>query len=164
MKEVEFMQKRWDIVLTGIVVIAVGLFLALALGWLPIKAHIVLSGSMEPTIPTGSLVFSTTINPEKLEVADGLVFQVGGSVVTHRIVEIHTNSDNTREFVTRGDANNTNDATAINQNQVIGKVIGHIPIIGKILLFIQQNLLISTVIIVVTILGSSAIIERWKKS
>ena len=95
-----------------------------------IKSYVVVSGSMEPAIPVGSLVYSKEADPKTLEPGDVIVFyssnagQGGRSEgvipVTHRIVE---NNKVTGEITTKGDANEHNDLSAITYNNVEGKVI-----------------------------------------
>ena len=57
-------------------------------------------------------------------------------VVTHRIVSI--SADRT-EFVTKGDANNTEDEP-ISASQIIGQYSGRIPKVGDFALFLQKPL------------------------
>lgn len=108
------------------------------------SALVVLSGSMEPTIMTGEVI---VIHEESdYNVGDILTYRDGGVLVTHRIVE---KSDST--FVTRGDANNTNDAP-IKKSQAVGKTIFHIPYLGKAILFVQSPIgLVSVLIVLITL-------------
>ena len=67
--------------------------------------YTVVSGSMEPAIPTGSLVYVEHVAPEDIEEGDVIAFYDAvdvASVITHRVV---TNSTVMGEFVTKGDAN-----------------------------------------------------------
>ncbi len=90
------------------------------------KLLIVLSGSMEPQIKTGSLVI--TKSEKNYKVKDVVAFESSNNdLVTHRIEGI-TNAG----FVTKGDANNTTDPGEILNNQVKGKVIFTIPYLGRI--------------------------------
>ena len=111
------------------------LLIALVLGCLPLTVprvfglHIytVVSGSMEPAIPTGSLVYIGEVEPA--EVAEGEVIAFYGardsaSIITHRVVE---NRVVTGEFVTRGDANQTKDMNPVPYENVIGKVVRSVP-------------------------------------
>lgn len=102
-----------------------------------IKSYVIVSGSMEPAIPVGSLVYSKEADPKTLEPGDVIVFYSsnagqGGSTegvipVTHRIVE---NNKAAGEITTKGDANEHNDLSAVIYNNVEGKVIYHIPWLG----------------------------------
>nr|WP_317283096.1 signal peptidase I [uncultured Sellimonas sp.] len=51
----------------------------------------VLTGSMEPKYPVGSLIYVKEENPENLKVGDVITYRLSeDTVVTHRIVEINT--------------------------------------------------------------------------
>ena len=87
----------------------------------------VVSGSMEPELPVGSVVY---VKPTALgEVQEGevIAYQDGESVIVHRVV---TNRTSLGEFVTKGDANNTEDLTPIPYEAVIGRMETHIPMLG----------------------------------
>ena len=87
----------------------------------------VVSGSMEPPIPTGSLVYIRTMEPEKMQEGDVIAFYGArdqASIITHRVVE---NRAVMGEFITKGDANQTEDMTPIPYEHYIGKVVQTIP-------------------------------------
>lgn len=92
--------------------------------------RVVLSGSMEPTIPTGSLVF---VNLKKRDPKVGDVISYRRSdndeiTVTHRIVG--TAGDG---FITKGDANAENDFVTVYPDRIDGTVKAHIPWIGFVI-------------------------------
>ncbi|MCL5435666.1 MAG: signal peptidase I [Patescibacteria group bacterium] len=94
------------------------------------KTFVVLSGSMEPAIKTGSVV---VVWPEKeYKIGDIITF---GPVTktqppfTHRIVEIRVQSGSP-VYVTKGDANESKDQREVSQNSVLGKVVFNIPYLG----------------------------------
>lgn len=64
----------------------------------------IVSGSMEPIIRIGDLIFVSKVNPESLEVRDIVIFRHDGMIATHRIIEL-----NEENLVTQGDANNIYD-------------------------------------------------------
>ena len=97
------------------------------------QTYAIVSGSMEPEIPVGSIVYAKKAEPEEIEPEEIIVFYGGHDsavVVTHRVVE---NRKDEKEFVTKGDANAGNDVTPIAYNHLIGKVVFHLPGIGKYL-------------------------------
>lgn len=97
------------------------------------QTYAIVSGSMEPEIPVGSIVYAKAAEPEAVTPGDVIVFYGGhdsAAVVTHRVVE---NRKDEKEFVTKGDANADNDVTSIAYNYLIGKVVFHLPVIGKYL-------------------------------
>jgi signal peptidase len=98
---------------TCVMVLLAVIVAALALGprVLPFQTFYVRSGSMEPTLPVGSLAFYTPTESRDLHVGDVIVFRRPGGaheLVTHRIVRIETSTAGT-EFVTKGDANGVPD-------------------------------------------------------
>src|SRR5438445_7469167 len=74
------------------------------------QTYVVLSGSMEPTIHTGSVIVATAADPAALQVGDIVTFVRPGDEenVTHRIIEIK-GSPQGRSFVTKGDASGAPD-------------------------------------------------------
>lgn len=70
----------------------------------------IVSGSMEPSIPTNSLIFVEEVAPAKVKVGDVITFDAPGPTprVTHRVVE-RKMIDGAWFFTTRGDANDVND-------------------------------------------------------
>lgn len=84
---------------------------------------VVLSGSMEPTISVDELIIVKA--EPAYEVGDVIVYQTGRVPVVHRIVAMDGET-----VTTRGDANNTEDSP-VALSQVKGKVIAHIPHVGK---------------------------------
>ncbi|MEI8067516.1 MAG: signal peptidase I [Candidatus Shapirobacteria bacterium] len=101
-----------------------------------IKLFIVLSGSMEPTIKTGSLIFvRAEPNYQKNDI---ITFNNNQKIsTTHRIIEIK-NIDNKNIFTTKGDANNVADFKEINQDKIIGKKLFSIPYLGYLINFTQK--------------------------
>ena len=72
-----------------------------------LQSYAIVSGSMEPSFPVGSLVYAEPIEPEALAVGDVAVFWRNDEVVIHRVEE---NLYEDRELITRGDANEGIDA------------------------------------------------------
>ncbi len=87
-----------------------------------VGAAVVLSGSMEPEISVGDLLI--VAERKSYEVGDVVVYQDGRMAVTHRIVAITED-----EVITKGDANNTEDAP-ITVEQIKGEVVLAIPHAG----------------------------------
>ncbi|MBQ6390262.1 MAG: class B sortase [Eggerthellaceae bacterium] len=87
----------------------------------------VVSGSMEPEIPVGSAVFVKPATLGEVQEGEVIAYQDGESVIVHRVV---TNRTSLGEFVTKGDANNTEDLSPIPYEAVIGRMEAHIPQFG----------------------------------
>ncbi len=100
-----------------------------------ITTAVVISGSMEPNISVNDMVVVAKQKDYKAKEVITYVSE-GGSLVTHRIVEI------TKEgFITKGDFNNDIDTEApIAKENVVGKVILVIPGIGAVQEFIMTPL------------------------
>lgn len=99
---------------------------------------IVLSGSMYPEFDTGDMIFIQAIDPDTLQVGDVICFLEEETAVTHRIMEIQQEDGQTL-YITQGDANNTEDALPVSQNQVQGKYTGHyIAGAGNFAMFLQS--------------------------
>jgi signal peptidase len=119
------------VVLVAIAVAAAGLLLAQALGFKPMA---VLSGSMEPTYATGSIVFiDTNVDPESVTTGDTITYSLSGgdTVVTHRVIAI----DQAKKiFTTKGDANQDADGPVPFASMVGRTLAFYIPYAGSILL------------------------------
>lgn len=95
--------------------------------------YTITSGSMEPKIPTGSLVYVKAAEPQDVAPEDVIVFlggQDGGTVITHRVVE---NQEKDRVFITKGDANEANDVTPVPYERLLGRVERSVPVLGYFL-------------------------------
>ena len=92
--------------------------------------YVVQSGSMEPGIMTGDLLLTHT--QSRYEKNDVITFVDSSSrVVTHRIAAIETENES-EHYITKGDANPSNDNELIALKSVIGKVVLVIPKSGYI--------------------------------
>lgn len=90
-----------------------------------IRSYDVLTGSMDPAIPVGSMVF--TSREKQYSIGEIITFNRGDIAITHRIVGMKNG-----QFVTRGDANKAADPELVSQLNVIGKDSVIIPYLGKI--------------------------------
>lgn len=93
----------------------------------------VLSGSMSPDLPVGSVVIVRSVDPTSLRPGDVATYrQVGGSnLITHRIVAIdRTTTPNT--FTFRGDRNPVPDPTPVPASAIRGEVWFDVPFIGTL--------------------------------
>lgn len=137
-----------------IVLISVVAFL-LIISILPItgnfKTLVVLSGSMEPAIHTGSVVL---IKPEvNYRIGDIITFGKIGknqTPITHRVNDIRL-QEGKPIYITKGDANNAPDTKEVTPTEIQGKVIFSIPFIGYAIDFAKKPLGFMVIIIVPTI-------------
>lgn len=94
----------------------------------------VLTGSMEPEYPVGSLIYVKEKDPETLQVGDVITYRLSeDTVVTHRIVEIDTQA---QTVTTKGDANESNDGQPVAFDSIVGKAEYKVPYLG----FISMNI------------------------
>ncbi|HEY4527381.1 MAG TPA: signal peptidase I [Candidatus Paceibacterota bacterium] len=132
-----------------VLLLVAGLFLASLLP-IPgnIEVKIVKSGSMEPTIKTGSVVI---IKPESsYKVGEVITFGEDSKTrvpTTHRIVAVQTQNGQTM-YTTKGDANEDADTQVTPASEVIGKVLLDAPYAGFILDFARQPIGFTFLIII----------------
>jgi signal peptidase I len=87
----------------------------------------VVSGSMEPEMPVGSVLYVKPTGLESVAEGEGIAYQDVDAVIAHRVVY---NRPALGEFVTKGDANNMEDRKPVPYDAVIGRVEQHIPVFG----------------------------------
>lgn len=153
--------------LAAVLTVAVVGLLAITVGprVLPYQALVVRSGSMSPTIPTGSLVFYRKIEASKVKVGQVIVFNVPGRSgvrVTHRVHGIGTGPHG-RYFVTKGDANGAPDDWRIPAVGTGWVATFHVPEIGY-LLYALQSTIARLLLLVIPALALAAItlMEIWR--
>ncbi len=103
-----------------------------------IKPQIVLSGSMEPEISVGSLVYiSENIPPEEIQEQDVIAYRRGEQMqVLHRVIQV---DEKKKMFQTKGDANEKADPGMVDFSQYVGKEVFSIPYLGYGADFIQTG-------------------------
>jgi|AntDeeMetagen192_2_1112575.scaffolds.fasta_scaffold02259_3 signal peptidase len=123
----------------------------------------VLSGSMEPVIGTGSIVFVAETPPEQIHEQDVITYRDdGGNLVTHRVVEKHT-ADSSLRFETKGDANENRDPEPVYRGDVVGTVLFSIPFIGYVVGFGNTPAgYVTLVLVPVTLFIFNELWELWK--
>ena len=86
---------------------------------LGMKSFAVLSGSMEPKIPVGSIVFVDEVEPATIQTGDIITYNFSGNtMVTHRVVGVDIEN---QSIITKGDANEVEDGAPVAFAQVVGK-------------------------------------------
>lgn len=136
------LKKTWNSVTTIILVIVVILALLLAGARLVgLQVYTVLSGSMEPNYHVGSVIYVKEVDPATLKVGDPISFLISEkTVATHRIIEVlpDETDPNVIRFRTKGDNNDIEDTNPVHSNNVLGKVVGTIPLLGYVSNFVQN--------------------------
>jgi signal peptidase len=154
------------LILAFVAVVVVGL-LALTVGprIFPYQALVVRSGSMAPTIPTGSVVFYHKLSADKVKVGQIIVFNRPGQAgerVTHRVYKIETGPTG-KYFITKGDANGAADdwqVPAVGTGWVAGL---HIPVVGYVLADLQSTTARLLLLLIPAFgLGLITLTELWR--
>lgn len=127
-----------------LVLIYLIIFIPIIWGYKPL---VVISGSMEPTLKVGSLLYYHEKDINEFKENEILVYRAKKHTISHRIVEKLDYG-----FITKGDANATNDSIIVNNNQILGQgtewCIPYLGLYGdfiythKYILFITVSLLI----------------------
>ena len=125
-----------------------------------VSAYTIVSPSMVPSINVLDVIVTTRVSdPSKIKVGDVITFnstdyRSSGVTVTHRVRKIEKTRDGKYLFTTKGDANNTEDATRQPFSSIYGKVLIRIPKLGYIQYILSSVLgwvcliIIPTVIII----------------
>jgi signal peptidase len=158
-------------ILGWLAMIAAGLvvlgLVAITIGprFLPYQALIVRSGSMSPTIPTGSIVFYTKIPSSKVKVGNVIVFSKPGDPsekVTHRVYQIGQNATGPY-FITKGDANGTPDDWRVPAVGTGWIARFHLPSVGYALVYLKSTLArLLLLVIPAILLGAITLYEIWQ--
>lgn len=120
--------------------------------------YTVLSGSMEPAIPTGAMAYIQKVEPSTLKEGDVITFERGAVgetetyydtfgdeikletgtsyIFTHRIVSVDKENES---FVTKGDANAKEDPTPVSFQEVKGKVAYAVPTLGFVNVWLHTD-------------------------
>ena len=121
-----------NVVTTLIIVVGV-IFIGLYI--FGITPYVVLSGSMEPTIKTGSLCFiNKHAKYEKIKEKDVIAFKKDGTLVTHRVYSVTEEG-----FETKGDNNDDKDGGLVTKSNFVGKNIFWIPKVGYGVKLVQST-------------------------
>ena len=128
---------------TTILLIAVMALAAMLAGpkLMGMQVYTVLSGSMEPTYHTGSLIYVKDVDPFTLETGDVITFMLDeNTLATHRIAGVVPDEEDSSviRFRTKGDANEFEDGTLVHYKNVVGTPVFTIPNMGYVANFIQN--------------------------
>lgn len=146
-------------ILCYIVIIVLVLILApMIIGYKPV---VVLSGSMEPAYPVGSLIYYKTASFGDIDKNDAITFYIDSdTLVTHRVV---VKNEISQTFVTKGDANPTNDADPVEYKNVAGKALEiYLPVIGSVFASSVKYIAVAVIggILLLNIILSNLIVDE----
>lgn len=107
--------------------------------------YTVLSGSMEPAIHTGSVIYVKEVDPATIKVNDVITFVIEGDIVgTHRVTKVEKNTDPELKgmgeymFYTKGDANEDADGKPVYSVNLLGTPVFTVPYMGYVADFVQN--------------------------
>ena len=136
------LRKIWNAVSTALVVLVVILALLLVGARLVgLQVFTVLSGSMEPTYHTGSLIYVKKVDPLTVQAGEVITFMLDeDTVATHRVVEVVPDEEDASvvRFRTKGDANDSEDGGLVHSNNLLGTPVFTIPYLGYVANYIQH--------------------------
>lgn len=99
------------------------------------KPLVILSGSMEPILKVGGILYYKEENINDFNEGDVLVYQLNDHIISHRIVKVLDDS-----FITKGDNNKSIDIYDVLNYQILGKGTNwSIPYIGYYADFIYNH-------------------------
>lgn len=129
-----------------------------------IKPVAVLSGSMESTFMAGDLIFVKKTSTDSLKEGDVICYLVSDQAVTHRISAIQQDEDGSDIYITKGDANNTEDQDTVKPEQVQGVWTGgRLGGMGNFVMFLSSTTgMIVFIFCPILLLIVWDIIRRWK--
>ena len=135
-------KKIWNVV-SSILVALVVLLALLLVGArvVGLQVFVVLSGSMEPTYRTGSLIYVKKVDPYTIQAGQPITFMMNETTVaTHRVVGIVPDEEDPTviRFRTKGDANDAEDGGLVHYKNVIGRPVFSIPYLGYVADYIQH--------------------------
>lgn len=102
----------------------------------------VLTQSMEPTLPPGTLIVVRPVEPNQVAVGDVVTYQIESGkpdVITHRVVAIAFTPSGTRTFTLKGDNNAVADADPVKEVQIVGRLWYSVPVIGYASLWLNGD-------------------------
>jgi signal peptidase I len=121
----------WLVLLGVAVALAAAVFVPRLAGATP---YAVLTGSMRPDYPPGTLVVVRPVAAEEVRTGDVITYQLESGkpvVVTHRVVEVRRTVEGEITFLTRGDANDAADGKPVRPVQVKGRAWYAVPHLGR---------------------------------
>ena len=114
-----------------VMIIYLLIFVPVLWGYHPL---VIVSGSMEPILKVGGLMYYEKIDIDNFEKGDILVYRTEEHIVSHRVVKKMNSS-----FITKGDVNNTVDGE-VSSKSVLGRGTNFsIPLLGYFADFINHN-------------------------
>jgi signal peptidase I len=148
----------------AVVGVAIGLIAIVTLpGVFGYQALTVVSGSMEPTLATGSVVIDKVISPADARPGDVVTFQdpLRPRQLTHRLQRVRVEGD-TFFMVTLGDANDAPERWSVPRDGEIGRVVAHLPKLGHARAALSTRYARLGALGAVLLLGGLLLVDLWR--
>lgn len=120
----------WTVILLAVAILAASVLTPRVAGATP---YSILTSSMSPDRPAGTLVVVRPTDPAEIGVGDVITYQLKSgeaTVVTHRVVSQGIGDDGEPIFQTQGDANPSPDQAWVKPVQIKGKLWYSVPKLG----------------------------------
>lgn len=121
----------WMVILGFSAALAAGVLVPRVAGATP---YTILTGSMTPTYPPGTLVVDKPTDPAAIGVGTVVTYQIESgkpAVVTHRVIAVNTTVNGELTYTTQGDANPTPDSKPVRPEQIRGQLWYAVPHLGR---------------------------------
>lgn len=133
MKRIMTLARRATAIALGLLATASVLVLFLVPRLTGGAALTILSGSMTPTYPVGSVVVVRPVEPPDVHEGDVITYaRPDGSFTTHRVTGVDEAESGERLFTTKGDANRGEDTEPVTTEALRGKVWFGVPYLGRV--------------------------------
>ncbi|MCI8498224.1 MAG: signal peptidase I [Bacilli bacterium] len=111
----------------------------------PFGLYTIISPSMEPNVSVYDVIVAVDQDISKIKVGDVITFISNWEInynmtITHRVVAINKNENGEYQLTTKGDNNGTADGGTVTQSNLIGKVVGRIPQLGRLQFFLATKM------------------------
>ncbi len=136
----------------GVLFLLIIFFLGSAIPAFNYNIMTVISGSMEPTLKLGSVVVTSPV--ENYKVGDIITFRTGGEgtpPTTHRIEDVRV-EEGEMIYITKGDANPTEDMTETREENIMGKALFSVPYLGHLVDFVKTPIGFGVLVIIPALL------------
>lgn len=102
-----------------------------------VQPSLVSGFSMKPTFVAGDVVVSRDVPVETIKVNDIIRFKEQGVYVLHRVLDIQTDENGSRVFLTQGD-NNRDVDPLVTEDRLAGKIIFIVPKLGWVSIWVRE--------------------------
>ncbi|NLB37085.1 MAG: signal peptidase I [Clostridiales bacterium] len=120
------------------------------------RAFSVSTGSMNPTLKTGDIIFVKPVEFDSVQKKDIVTIEYNDSsgYFTHRVVRVDKENG---LIYTKGDANEKQDPIPSSSKKLVGKMWFRIPILGQLSLHITKN----TILIIIASVAAAALVGSF---